>query len=127
MARNLEFFRDRSTLIFNLVFPIVLIFGFACAFPGGGRHDLQDRHLRQPAGRGQPGRPPLPPLQIPAVRPLPGLDVPLDRLAHHQIDMVLDFSKDEYYVNDGSSNGYVLERMLAHASAAPAAFRASRR
>ena len=36
VARNLEFFRDRSTLVFNLVFPIVLIFGFAYAFPAGG-------------------------------------------------------------------------------------------
>ena len=36
VARNLEFFRDRSTLIFNLVMPMALIFGFAFAFPGGG-------------------------------------------------------------------------------------------
>ncbi len=31
----------------------------------------------------------------------------------HQIDMVLDFSKGEYYVNEASSNGYILERCLA--------------
>ncbi|HKJ85629.1 MAG TPA: ABC transporter permease, partial [Spirochaetia bacterium] len=35
-ARNMEFVRDRGTLIWNLAFPILLVFGFAFAFGGGG-------------------------------------------------------------------------------------------
>ena len=33
-ARNLEFFRDRATLFWNILFPVFLIFGFAFAFSG---------------------------------------------------------------------------------------------
>lgn len=35
-ARNMEFLRDRGSLIWNIIFPVVLVFGFAFAFRGGG-------------------------------------------------------------------------------------------
>lgn len=35
-CRNLEFTRDRSSLSWNLLFPLSLIAGFAFAFPGRG-------------------------------------------------------------------------------------------
>ena len=33
-ARNMEFLRDRGTLIWNIAFPVILVFGFAFAFSG---------------------------------------------------------------------------------------------
>ena len=36
VCRNWEFLRDRSTLTWNLLFPISLIAGFAVAFSGPG-------------------------------------------------------------------------------------------
>ena len=36
-ARNLEFLRDRSTLIFNFLFPLALIVAFAVIFGGQPR------------------------------------------------------------------------------------------
>lgn len=122
IARNLEFFRDRSTLVFNLVFPIILIFGFAYAFPGGGGTTFKVGIVGSPPAAGSAADVAFLHYKHIQFVPYGALAVPLDRLAHHQIDMVLDFSKGEYYVNEASSNGYVLERMLAPgAPAQPAA------
>ncbi|HKK49421.1 MAG TPA: hypothetical protein VJ932_10000, partial [Alkalispirochaeta sp.] len=33
-ARTMEFVRDRGTFFWNLLFPVVLVFGFAFAFSG---------------------------------------------------------------------------------------------
>jgi ABC-2 type transport system permease protein len=122
VARNLEFFRDRSTLIFNLFFPIVLIFGFAFAFPGGGGTSFKVGTVGSPPAAGSAADVAFLHYQHLQFVPYGELAAPLDRLAHHQLDMVIDYSKGEYYVNDASSNGYILERMLAPASSsAPAA------
>jgi ABC-type multidrug transport system, permease component len=113
VARNLEFFRDRSTLVFNLVFPIVLVFGFAYAFPGGGGTTFKIGVIGSPPAVGSAAD--LPFLHYKYLQFVPYHDAatPLERLAHHQLDMVLDYSRGEYYVNEASSNGYVLERMLS--------------
>jgi ABC-2 type transport system permease protein len=115
VARNLEFFRDRSTLIFNLVLPIVLIFGFAFAFPGGGGTSFKIGTVGVAPAAGSAADIAFLHYKYLSFVPYDELARPLDRLAHHQIDMVIDFSKGEYYVNESSSNGYVLERMLGGA------------
>jgi ABC-type multidrug transport system permease subunit len=113
VARNLEFFRDRSTLIFNLAFPIILILGFAYAFPSGGGTTFKVGVVGSMPAAG--GAEDVAFLHYKHIQFLPygALATPLDRLAHDQIDMVIDFSTREYYVNAASSNGYILEKMLA--------------
>jgi ABC-2 type transport system permease protein len=118
VARNLEFFRDKSTLIFNLVMPVFLIFGFAFAFPAGGGTSYKIGVVGNAPAAGSIGDVPLLHFQHMALVPYDALEKPLDRLAHHQLDMVVDFGAREYYVNDASTNGYFLERMLASGSAA---------
>jgi ABC-2 type transport system permease protein len=121
VARNLEFFRDRSTLIWNLFLPILLIFGFAFAFPGGGGTSFKIGTVGEAPAAGSASDVAFLHYAHLQFVPYSELSTPLDRLAHHQVDMVIDYSKGEYYVNDASSNGYILERMLAPAGAAPAA------
>jgi ABC-2 type transport system permease protein len=112
VARNLEFFRDKSTLIWNLALPIMLIFGFAFAFPGGGGTTFKVGTVGEAPASGSAADVAFIHYKYLHFVPYDSLQVPLDRLAHHQIDMVIDFLRGEYYVNDSSSNGYVLERML---------------
>jgi ABC-2 type transport system permease protein len=112
VARNLEFFRDRSTLIFNLAFPIILVLGFAYAFPAGGGTTFKIGTVGSQPAAGSPSDVAFLHFQHLQFVPYEELSLPLDRLAHHQIDMLIDFSKGQYYINDSSSNGYVLERML---------------
>jgi ABC-2 type transport system permease protein len=119
VARNLEFFRDKSTLIFNLAMPIVLIFGFAFAFPGGGGTTVKVGTVGNLPVVGSAADVAFLHYQHIQFLPYAELAYPLDRLAHHQIDMVMDFTKGEYYVNGASSNGYVLERMLGPGAASP--------
>ncbi len=119
IARNLEFFRDRSTLIWNLVMPITLIFGFAFAFPGGGGTTFKVGTVGEAPAAGSAADVAFLHYKYLQFVPYASLQAPLDRLAHHQIDMVIDYAKGEFYVNDSSSNGYVLERMLSPGGAAP--------
>ncbi|MDA8425539.1 MAG: ABC transporter permease [Treponema sp.] len=121
VARNLEFFRDRSTLIFNLAFPIILILGFAYAFPGGGGTTFKIGLVGDRPAAGSVEDVAFLHYKHLQFLPYAGLATPLDRLAHDQIDMVIDFSKREYYVNEASSNGYVLEKMFAAGDSSAAA------
>jgi ABC-type multidrug transport system permease subunit len=113
VARNLEFFRDRSTLIWNIALPVLLIFGFAFAFPGGGGTTFKIGTVGPAPLAGSPGDVAFLHYEHMQFLGYGELATPLDRLAHHQLDMVIDYAKGEYYVNSSSSNGYVLERMLA--------------
>ncbi|HUW42058.1 MAG TPA: ABC transporter permease [Rectinemataceae bacterium] len=124
VARNLEFFRDRSTLIFNLAFPIILILGFAYAFPSGGGTTFKVGVVGGMPAAGSAEDIPFLHFQHLQFLPYAGLATPLDRLAHDQIDMVIDFSKKEYYVNEASSNGYVLEKMFAAGDSSGGSFTA---
>ena len=36
-ARNIEFFRDRSALAWNIALPVLLVFGFSFMFSGDAR------------------------------------------------------------------------------------------
>ncbi|HET7838621.1 MAG TPA: ABC transporter permease, partial [Rectinemataceae bacterium] len=112
VARNLEFFRDKSTLIWNLALPVMLIFGFAFAFPSGGGTTFKVGVVGQTPAAGSGADVAFLHYKYLQFVPYDSLATPLDRLAHHQLDMVLDFQKAAYYVNETSSNGYVLERML---------------
>ena len=112
VARNLEFFRDKSTFIWNIVMPVVLVFGFAFAFPGDGGTAYKIGTVGEAPAPGGAADVEFLHYKYLNFVPYGSLAVPLDRLAHHQLDMVLDVAKGEYYVNDSSSNGYVLERML---------------
>jgi ABC-2 type transport system permease protein len=121
VARNLEFFRDRSTFIFNLVLPIAMVFGFAFAFPGDGGTSFKVGTVGQAPAIGGVADAPFLHYKYIQLVPYQSLELPLDRLAHHQIDMVIDYSARAYYINDASSNGYVLEKMLASAPVAAGA------
>ena len=113
VARNIEFFRDRSTLIFNLLFPVFLILGFAYAFPAGGGTTFKVGYVGDLPALGSPADAPFLHYKHIQLVQYANLTSPLDRLAHNQIDMVIDLGKGEYYVNEASSNGYILEKMLA--------------
>jgi ABC-type multidrug transport system permease subunit len=93
--------------------PVILIFGFAFAFPGGGGTTFKIGVVGQAPAAGSGADVAFLHYKYLQFLPYASLGTPLDRLAHHQLDMVMDFSKAEYYVNDTSSNGYVLERMLS--------------
>jgi len=105
-ARNIEFFRDRATLGWNLVFPILLLVGFSFIFADGGRavykvgiaqSDSTSRFLATKH-----------------VQFIPYKDAELAKIkvSQHEIDLFVDFNQASYWVNDTSPKGYFVEKLL---------------
>lgn len=106
-ARNLEFFRDKATFIWNLLFPIFLIFGFAFAFSDDNssvykigilghteiKYDFFEYKYLQ-------------------FIKYDSKEDSLKKLTHHQIDLIIDLEDNTYYINNESANGYLVERIL---------------
>lgn len=109
VARNKEFLRDRGALGWNLLFPFFVVFGMAFAFSGRG----QDVFTVGVAG----DRAALPP-GFASTRHVQFVDFSsqdeaLRKLRHHQVDLVLRPGSDaEYWLNDSSPKGYLVERVM---------------
>jgi len=117
-ARTMEFVRDRGTFFWNLLFPVILVFGFAFAFSGSGNALFKVGVIGNDANTARP----LAFLQIEQIEFIPYDEVTgaVERLRRHQLDMVLDLERDEYYLNSEAANGPIL-RMLFTAGNAPSA------
>ena len=109
-ARNLEFVRDRSTLIWNILFPVMLIVGFALIFGNTnpvfkvGILSELDAYVSQPQiTRSE---------QIGTI-PYESEARALSALRRHQVHLVLDVDRRLYWINETSREGQVLEELLA--------------
>ncbi|MBP4040385.1 ABC transporter permease [Aeromonas sp. SrichE-2G] len=114
-ARTLEFVRDRAALVWNLVFPLLLVIGFSLIFSG----------------------PPKPLVQIGVVGVLPATyaplhDVPLLRVIHydeaekgrlkvrhHQLDLLISPGEGRYWINPDAPQGAMAEYLLHQAVPVP--------
>ncbi len=107
-ARNKEFWRDRAALAWNFIFPIMVIGGFAVAFSGDGP-DLYKVGITA-AEEGQK-------LQFEATRyiqfiPVTDLSAAIVKVERHQLDMLISPSTRQFWINESSPAGYLLERLL---------------
>lgn len=111
-ARNLEFLRDRSSWAWNVIFPILLIAGLALVFGDDDRpvykvavypaidesHALFDvRHIQ--------------------FVPVDNIESAIPSVERHQVDLLLDTTTNQYWVNDSSPKGYFAERTLLASAA----------
>jgi ABC transporter DrrB family efflux protein len=109
-ARNLEFLRDRSTLIFTLLLPVLLVIGMGFVFGGPERPlfkvgVLADHIDRQAA-------PFLRERYVEFIA-VPDLREALRKVTHQQIDLLLDLrAPGRYWVNTDSPRGYIVEKLL---------------
>jgi ABC-2 type transport system permease protein len=119
-ARNLEFLRDRSTLLFTLLLPVALVIGMGFVFGGPERPLFKVGVL---ASHIDPARNAF--LRERYVQFVPEAEraLALHKLTHQQIDLLVDLgtSPPHYWVNTDSPKGYMVERLLL--AAAPSAER----
>ena len=109
-ARNLEFLRDRGTLIFTLLLPVMLVIGMGFVF-GGPQRPLFKVAVLGPAADAH-AHPFLAERYVQFV-PLAGEGEALRKLTHQQVDLLVDFvPATRYWVNIDSPKGYVVERLL---------------
>jgi len=110
-ARNLEFVRDHAALGWNIIFPILLVVGFAIIFSnenrelykvgviGEGQHSfLESRYIQ--------------------FIPETDLDQAINKVERHQVDLLFSHTQQHYWINSTSPKGYIVEKILI-ASAGP--------
>jgi ABC-2 type transport system permease protein len=118
-ARNLEFLRDRSTLIFTLLLPVLLVIGMGFVFGGPERPLFKVGVLAPRIDRA--AHPFLRERYVEFI-PLPQPQQALQKVRHQQVDLLLDPQEPpRYWVNTDSPKGYIVEKLLL--AAAPAAQR----
>lgn len=106
VARNREFLRDRSSLAWNLVFPVLIVLGFALAFSERGMDIYKVGVLGE-----RPSEPFFSTLYMDFI-PQDDAAKALVKVERHQLDMLMDPSARRFWINDSSPKGYVLERVL---------------
>lgn len=114
-ARNLEFLRDRSTLSWNLILPVALMFGLSFIFGGGDRSQYTVGVLQQAAAIDPASHPFLATRYIEFV-PVSDQAEGVRKVARHQLDLLVRFGTgSRYWVNPDSPKGYFAERLLLEA------------
>lgn len=106
-ARNIEFFRDKSSLGWNLFFPILMLAGLSFVFSGDGKAVYKVGVINLESVQST----------FIETRYVDFIDYQDESLAilkleQHAIDFVIDFSKKNYWVNQGSPNSYLIEKMF---------------
>ncbi len=118
VSRNREFVRDRSSLAWNLLLPVALVFGLSFAFDG--QRDeytvgvLQDEDVVDTSSHSF--------LETRYVRfvPYDDLDEALRKVERHQLDLLVDVGPPtRYWVNPTAPKGYFVEFALLQSSAGP--------
>ncbi len=110
-ARNLEFLRDRPTLLFTLLLPVGIVIGMGFIF-GGRPQPLFTVGVLGPA-IGAHADPFLREKRY--VRFVPEQDeaAGLAKVTHQEIDLLLDLTgRVRYWVNTDSPKGYMVEKLL---------------
>jgi ABC-2 type transport system permease protein len=112
-ARNMEFLRDKSSLGWNILFPLLLVVGFAVVFAGGPKPMFKVGVLGDSA-RLTGSEAIFFQTKYVQFIPVEGQAKGIDKVEHFQLDMLVDLRDGRrYWINANSPNGYILERVLA--------------
>ena len=118
-ARNLEFIRDRATLIFTLLLPIGLVVGMGFVFGGPQRPLFKVGVVATQIDK--KAHPFLQERYVDFV-PIASEAEGLPKITHQQIDLLVDLhGVPRYWVNTDAPKGYIVEKLLL--AAAPGAQR----
>ncbi|MGQ0383600.1 MAG: ABC transporter permease [Gammaproteobacteria bacterium] len=118
-ARNLEFLRDRSTLVFNFLFPLALVVAFAVIFGSQARAVFKVGVLASPAAALDARLHPFLGTRHVDFYPVEEaeLDDAIRKVERHQSDLLVDLRENpRYWVNADSPKGYVAEKLLLQAA-----------
>jgi ABC-type multidrug transport system permease subunit len=112
-ARNIEFFRDKSSLGWNLFFPVLLLVGFSIIFSGDGRSaykvgllqeaiNVQDKVLQKTFNE----------TRFIDFIDYKNIEVAKGKLSRHTIDLIIAHNSKRYWVNDESAKSYLVEKIF---------------
>ena len=125
VARNREFIRDHTALAWNILFPVLIVAGFAVAFSGEAPNQFKVGVIGTLDEQQTVANPQrffntryiqfIPVDTTPKAR-----TAALVKVERHQLDMLFELTNNHYWINSDSSKGYILERILLGAEATPA-------
>ena len=106
-ARNIEFFRDRSSLGWNLIFPVLMLVGLSFVFSGDGRAIYKVGVIDLAQSKSSF-------LETKYMSFIDYQEVALAtvKLEQHSIDLLVDFNAKKYWVNQGAPNSYLVEKIF---------------
>jgi ABC-2 type transport system permease protein len=111
-ARNMEFIRDKSSVGWNILFPLLLVIGFALVFTGEPKPLFKVGVMGDPAALNHEDASLFQTKYVQFI-PIDDQAKGIDKVEHFQLDMLVDLRSGRlYWINATSPNGYVLERML---------------
>ena len=125
IARNKEYFRDKSAFGWNLLFPFLIILGFGIIFGGDSREFYKIGIFPVAASKVSPEDLKIPDgmkkMKYVEFIGFPDQEKGMELLMHHKIDLLLGRSGERfsYWVSNTSPRGYVAEQMIM-AALAPA-------
>jgi ABC-2 type transport system permease protein len=109
-ARNLEFVRDRSTLIFTLIVPVAMVIGMSFILGGDERALFKVGVLA--AQVDQKAHPFLAERFVEFV-PMADEAAAITKVSRHSLDLLIDVrAPTRYWVNPSSPKGYIVEKLL---------------
>ena len=106
-ARNREFVRDRSSWVWNLVFPVMLIGGLAVMFGNDDRAEYKIGVVPESLSAD-----PFFELRHMQFVELASVESAVISVERHQLDLLLDTKTRRYWVNTTSPSGYFAEKIL---------------
>jgi len=114
LTRNKEFFRDRSSLSWNILMPVLIVAGFSFAFTGDIGEKFKVGVINKTTAT-------LQAKQFIELKHIEFYSVAANKkeilhsvkkVQRHQVDMLLDAEKQQYWVNTESPSGYLVEKIL---------------
>lgn len=108
-ARNLEFFRDKSSLSWNLAFPLLILVGFSFIFDGNNRPQYKVGVLESNNQTPELKFEQLDHLAFVSYQDSAQAQL---KVQQHKLDLLISPYNREYWVNPSSPKGYIVEHLL---------------
>lgn len=115
VARNTEFFRDRSALAWSILLPILIIVVFAYAFTDDNPEKFKVAYLEAAASNQSFQN--FRSTRFIKFISVQQIDQNLRKIERHQVDLLVDAKSARYWINETSPNGYIVEKLLLAAYA----------
>jgi ABC-type multidrug transport system permease subunit len=114
-ARNIEFFRDKSSLGWNLIFPVLLLIGFSFIFSGDGRsaYKVGVTNIKtEYATHAKEKQEAFKSIRFIDFITYESVEEAKNKLSRHTIDLFIDSSSSQYWVNKESAKSYLVEKIF---------------
>ena len=114
LTRNKEFIRDRSSLSWNILMPVLIVAGFSFAFSGEISKQFKVGVISEITATSTSKQfLNLKHIEFYTVEDSKeAITHSINKVQRHQVDMLLDAGTQQYWINTESPSGYLVEKIL---------------